>query len=330
MRLINVLLVFILILITGCSDSTVTNSPQQINFSIPAWDYSEYHYIPDTLYKSSFLDYYNNTSGIFLPSTVDNSIIDTLVEVWVQHPITDSSRTASAILMLPQKPVNGYPDSLFRPGLGSGTQFFGLFRKLHSGEYTINRLSGLIALRIELPENFAAGITYKTKNNKQYGVGSRDLPNNEDTLLLKMFKIANQSPDVTPLAWELKMKNIYRLPVPVVTRDSFFFDINYKENDNYIRNYPGSVIPLLQMLELDKYSGDTRVPPPDGVFDYLINYTIIPSTGDIIFPSLYPFRDKITDANYKFGEIYSQIKSVSSNSPKAQYFYLRGYVKSSF
>lgn len=231
--------------------------------------------------------------------------------------------------MLSEKPSNGYPDSLFKPGFISGTQFFGFYRKLEPGEYILNRIAGLITLRIELPENFTAGIVYKTKNNKQYGVGSRDLPMNDDTMLLKMFKVGNLSPEVSPIAWELKMKNIYRLPVSEVINDSFFLDIYYKENDNYLRTYPGSGIPLLQMLQLDKYVGNTRLPPPDGIFDFLNGYTIIPLTGDIIFPSLYPFRDKIPDVNYKFEEIYTQGKNAAASSPKAQYYHIRGFAKSS-
>lgn len=327
MRLIYFLPVFFMFLIAGCGESPFINTAQQFNFSIAAYEYSDSHFIPDTVYKSSFLDYSNNTSGVLLLSTLDNSLVDTLVEVWVQHFMTDSSRVASAILMLPQKPANGYADTLFRPGIGQPSQFFGFFRKLNSNEYLINKFSGLISFRIALPDNFAAGIVYKTRNNKQFGAGSRDLPNIQDTLLLKMFKIANQTPDVSPLAWELKMKNVYRLPSPVVTRDSLYIDVFYRENDNYVRNYPGSGIPLIQMTELDRYSGDSRIPPPDGAFDYLINFTIQPSTGDIIFPSLYPFRDKITDANYKYDELYSQKKSVAVHSPKSVYFYIRGYMK---
>jgi hypothetical protein len=327
MRLIYLLPVFLILLIAGCGESPFINTAQQFNFSIAAYEYSDFHFIPDTLYKSSFIDYSNNTSGTLLQSTLDNSIIDSLVEIWVQHFPTDSSRVASAILMLPQKPVNGYADTLFRPGLGTPNQFFGFFRKLNSNEYLINRFSGLISFRISIPENFAAGIVYKTRNNKQFGVSSRDLPNITDTLLLKMFKVANQTPDVSPLAWELKMKNVYRLPSPVITRDSLYIDVFYRENENYVKNYPGSGIPLIQMVELDRYSGDTRIPPPDGVFDYLSNYTIIPATGDVIFPSLYPFRDKITDPNYKYDELYSQKRSVAVHSPKSVYFYIRGYMK---
>ena len=60
---------------------------QQQDFQIPAWDYSDNHYLFDTLYKSSFLDFFNSADGILSTQTDNNTIVtqpESVLEVWVQ------------------------------------------------------------------------------------------------------------------------------------------------------------------------------------------------------------------------------------------------------
>jgi cell surface protein SprA len=94
-------------------------------------------------------------------------------------------------------------------------------------------------------------------------------------------------------------------------------------------NLPGYSRYLITMLKLDRYTTGTISPPPDGLFDWRPGITIIPNTGDILFPSLEPFSDGlrqagVNDSTYQFSEIYTQIKVSTQTSPKAAMYFLRG------
>jgi hypothetical protein len=318
------LIISIAFLSSGCIDNLESNytPPQYLSSIVQAYDYSDSHFIVDTLYKSSFLDYSNNIN--LSQATLDNQIQTNLpdFEIWVQTEITEpAKRMAFAITMLGERPAAGYPDTIhnFVPGL----IYFAYFRKLDSSEYIINSYTGLVSFKYSIPDNYNAGIIYSTKNGKHFGKGSYGALNT-DTLFLKAFKVANQSPDATPLAWELKMKNIYRLSVNNLN-SQFQLDINY-QHDTIISSFiPTNSTILITMLGLDRYQGNSRTPPPDGRFDWLPGITVYPSTGDIIFPSLHPFCDDIPDPDFKFCELYTLRKSDAQNLPKASYYFIKGF-----
>lgn len=317
-------------------ERTFSGGTSQQDFQINIYDYSDNHYFFDTIYKASFLDYYNNTSGILQQETMNNQILETdpSFQVWVQTLVTDGrKRSAVAITMLPEATTVPY-DSLISTEEIAGIRFFGQFRKLEPNEYTINSLAGFISLNINLPENFAVGVTYVTKDGDRYGRNSIEKPNFDDTLVLKMIKCNNQNPDAAPLAWELKMKNIYRLPVSRVIQDGFKLEVLYN-NDNVLE--PTIPIPgqnpkqLLQIFNIDRYTGTTRVPPPDNIFDFLLGYTINTETGDVIFPSLRPFYDDLSlagaDTSYFFDELYTERKNVAITLPIATKYLIKGSAK---
>ena len=304
-------------------------------FNIAAYEYSDNHFLIDTLYRRSFLDYYNNTTGILTQHTYDNQILsnDISFEVWVQADFYPGGgkRSAVAHILLPAEPVGGYSDTLINTTRIPGIRFFGSFRKLNLDEYYISEYAGMIGLKINIPDNYHAGIVYKTQNGKKYGIGSYE-STQTDTLLLKMFKTENQSPDQTPLAWELKLKNVYRLPITNVLQSPFLLDVVIDDYNVYRSIIPGMNILLLQITQLDRYQPNSRIPPPDGIFDFLPGLTIIPETGDIIFPTFRPFYDEFRDAGvdsvYWFPELYEQRKTVAQNLPIANKFRIHGYGES--
>ena len=92
------------------------------------------------------------------------------------------------------------------PGTVLGLKFSGYFRKLEPTEYYINPYAGFISLKINVPDNYHIGVAYRTKKGKIYGTTESDRSGFSDTLILKMIKVKDQSPDQTPLAWELKLR----------------------------------------------------------------------------------------------------------------------------
>ena len=321
--------------IIACKDSLVYT--ETTYFNISALDYSDYHFIPDTLYKSSFVDFMNNTSGTYLQSTYDNQILssDSSFEIWVQTEDTlQDKRVGVALTMLYEEPTGGYNDTLINTTQIPGIRFFGCFRKLNPDEFYIYPYAGMIGLLIDIPENYRAGITYKTNDGKKYGISSHD-SNETDTLLLKMFKTENQNPDDAPLAWELKLKNVYRLPAKSIFEDGFEFNIYYDSSGVLVKNIPdnfGNSKSILTITNLDRYNRHTHNPPPDGIFDFLPGLTIDTASGDIIFPSLKPFYEDLSAANintsYYFSELYSQAKGRAQGAANANVYFLKGYFES--
>lgn len=321
--------------INACKDSLVYT--ETTYFNIRALDYSDYHFIPDTLYKSSFVDYMNNTSGTYLQSTYDNQILtnDSTFEIWIQaYDTTYGVRLAAAITMLFEEPAGGYSDTLLNNSQAPGIKRFGYFRKLDSDEYYIYSYAGMIGFKVDIPENFHAGITYKTNDGKKYGISSYE-SNQSDTLLLKMFKTENQNPDDAPLAWELKLKNVYRLPAKSIFESGFVFDIYYDSSGvlaKYLPDIFGNSKSVMTVTNLDRYTKNTQNPPPDGVFDFLPGLTIDTAVGDVIFPSLEPFFRDLSKANinssYYFQELYTQAKVRAQQASNANTYYLIGFFES--
>lgn len=320
-------------------EKTFSQGVQDQNFQINVWDYSDSHYFVDTLYKKSFVVVYNDTlGGQFTPEVKSNrlNINNNNFEVWIQCLASESNKRFSVgTVMLGPRPTIGYPDSVKNPVTIPGIKFAGFFRKLNSDEYRVDDFAGFVSLKLSVPENYYVGVVYKTDNvtDNVFGKGAYE-SSASDTLILKLIKVDTPNPITTPLAWELKMKNIYRLPVSRVLEDGFVLDALFNSDNVYVKNIPNSnnTSSLSTILNIDRYSGKTTKFAPDGVFDFLTGKTILKESGDIIFPNLRPFDDNLRiagldTADYLFSEIYSQPKSSTSISPKSSLYILKGSAK---
>lgn len=305
---------------------------QEEAFNIKVWDYSDSHFFLDTLYKRSFLNYYNDVT---INTRTDSlSINEQTFEVWVQTDNTTVGyRQAGLHVNLPVLPSSGkYNDTLKSvPTIIQGVQTYGIARKLDKTEYILNKFAGYLSLKINIPENYFVGVAYqRIVTGEQFGTISTDSNSQpSDTLVLKMVKVPNLIPDNT-LAWDLKLRNIYRLPVTRVVQDGFEFDVKYLENNVPSPNLPGVSTPLIQILGLDRYTSG-RVPPPDNKFDYIIDATIDPVGGFIIFPQLQPFLTNLKafnnpaiDSSYWYPQIYSSLKTTANLLPNANLYSLVG------
>lgn len=322
-------------LIMYSCDSTVTNNPttEEVNFTIPVWDYSDFHYFFDTLYKRSFREVIDDSVNYFIYSqyVTDNRIMPAPEpEIWIQCDNTFiSKRLCVANIFLGPVPEQGYDTSVTKPIIIQGQRYFGYFRKLDPDEFYYDEYAGFIGLKINAT-NLHVGVVYKTENGNQYGIGSQSVPLN-DTLVIKLIKTDIEHPEVAPLAWELKMKNVYRLPAGNLSYDSKIY-LKYLNNNIpswYLDSLPGYGRSLITILKLDRFKTGTYNIPPDGFFDWRPGITIIPQTGDVIFPSLKPFSEGlgqagILDSAYLFNEFYIHTKTYAQQSPKALLYYIRG------
>ncbi len=232
--------------------------------------------------------------------------------------------------MLGPRPAGGYDTSITNPHIVQGLEYFGYFRKLMDHEYYCDEYAGFIGLRINA-QNLHVGVAYKTYTNEtKYGRGSNE-SFHTDTLVLKLIKTDVENPEIAPLAWELKMKNVYRLPMENLSSGTKIYLQHLISNTPslYIDSIPGYSRPLITMLKLDRFQTGTYNPPPDGFFDWWPSVSIVPQTGDVLFPSLNPFSEGlgqagILDSAYLFNELYIQTKIYAQQSPKASLYYIRG------
>jgi len=224
------------------------------------------------LYQKSFTDFYNSPSGQLTAYVSEHQVLSNNPDfgVWLQCNETEATkRFATAIVMLPSTTDTNY-NIIVKNVQTPGVQFFGYFKKLSTSDYTIDPYGGFISLKINVPDNYHVGVSYTTNNNQKYGKGDIG-SSSTDTLILKMVKCANQSPDATPVAWELKLKNIYRLPVSKIIQDGFKLDVFHNNNNVLepsvlVNGVPSS---LNTILKIDRYTGTSQSPPPDGIFDFI-------------------------------------------------------------
>lgn len=310
---------------------------QEQNFDLKVWDYSDNHFFLDTVYKSSFLDFYTTTSSIS-QRTDSLSVDDQSFEVWVQTDQTTTGyRRAAMYIDLPRLPASGkYSDTLKNINFNiQGQNASGIVRKLENSEYKLNRIAGYVSLNVSLPDNYFIGVAYKrTKTREQFGTISTDSGNAQDTLILKMIKPENLVPANT-LAWEHKLKNIYRLPVSRVVQDGFELEVKYLDNGNYIPTFPPSqniARNLLFILGLDRFTNG-RSGGPDNKFDFIPGTTIDVENGYVIFPTLKPFLTNFSeysengnriDSSFWYPQIYDRTKNDSRLQPNANNYVITG------
>lgn len=271
-----------------------------------------------------------------LPDNGNNNLYQSLVA----NPSTrEPSRVNSNLLALGLTPVNDYEKTFAR--------------KLNPNEYFFNPQVGFISLNTFLQPDEVLGVAYEyTYNGKVYKVGefsqeialdtSRQSGGVQRMLFLKMLKAT--SARVQLPIWGLMMKNVYTLDIANITREGFMLNVVYEQPSGGMnRNLPESDAaaegrPLIALLNLDRLN-NRNDPQPDGQFDFVENFTIVPQFGRVMFPLLEPFgRDleriayntpqmaTIKD-KYLFRQLYDSIKAIAQTFANVDRFFMQGQAK---
>lgn len=215
-------------------------------------------------------------------------------------------------------------------------------RLLSSSEYTLNSTLGYISIKSALNADEVLAVAYEYSYNGQvYQVGefSGDITNTDKSLYLKMLKGTTTSPYL-PM-WDLMMKNVYSLGGYQIQKSKFKLNIKYLSDTtgtqiNYLPVPNLNNQSLLQVMNLDRIDSNEQS-NPDGFFDYIDGYTILPSTGKIIFPVVEPFGshlyDKINDPElakkYVYQELYDSTLIVARQYADKNKFILTGEYQAS-
>ena len=210
-------------------------------------------------------------------------------------------------------------------------------RKLNNSEYTLNSALGYISLRNALASDEVLAVAYEyTYAGQSYQVGefSSDVTDTGKALFVKLIKSNSNAPGTG--TWDLMMKNIYSITTGTLSKSGFKLAVTYQSDSTgsrltYLPEQGLKETPLLRMMNLDRLD-DNQAVHPNGKFDYIEGYTVIASSGKIIFPVVEPFgshlrkaigNDRIAE-KYVFQELYDSTKVVAKRIADKDKFILTG------
>ena len=223
-------------------------------------------------------------------------------------------------------------------------------RKLTPNEYYFNPQAGFVSVNSQLQADEVLAVAYQyTYNGKVYQVGefSQDVALDstkgvQKVLMLKLLKATSQRIQL-PI-WGLMMKNVYSLDLfGGIQREDFKLNVLYEEPSGGLKRYLPETSPsvngqpLLKILNLDRLN-NRNDPQPDGVFDYVEGFTILPQVGRVIFPVLEPFGKDLEDlaftgmpanikSKYLYKQLYDSIKAIAQTYANLNRFVMQGQVK---
>lgn len=224
-------------------------------------------------------------------------------------------------------------------------------RKLQENEYVFNRELGYISINRTLAPDEVLAVSFEYTdlqgNVRRVGEFSEnvglngDVDNNRDKMLiLKLLK--PRAPRTDLPTWDLMMKNIYPLGAFQVDQQEFRLDVYYNDAGDGLKRYlpveenePIYKRPLIQVLGLDRFNAST-IARPDGVFDFLPNYTIQTRNGKLIFPVLEPFGSNINNQlvdqadkdRFVYDELYDLTKAQAKLYPEYNRYSIKGSYRS--
>lgn len=221
-------------------------------------------------------------------------------------------------------------------------------RLLDASEYTLNAELGYISLNSALNSDEVLAVAYQYRYGTSiYKVGefaseiTTKYVEGEKTgaLFLKLLKPTSLTPQ--SYTWNLMMKNIYPLGSRQIEKDKFRLNITYLSDTigTYVNYLPEGDIKgemLLRVMNLDRLNSQNNV-GPDGIFDFVANYTIYPENGRIIFPVVEPFgkhlRKKINNNTiadkYVYQELYDSTLTVAQQIADKNKFKISGTMRAS-
>lgn len=283
---------------------SVSGGSQKSQFEIHAYNYSQNHYFIDLDYadetKNIFGNYFQNATPIIQPEYKIKEI-----EVWkttsAQLDIS-TQRRANAYIDLPARTATDVPDlyggdyrDITKDPISGRSIINDRFVPMQEDvDYTYNPYAGFISFKTQISTEDAIAVAYRLEGptgdiDEYYGEFLKEVADDSSAVLvLKLIKPKKLQPGGTFAdAWKLQLKNIYPIGGRQVNKDGFTFDMNYQiPGQEAVNNIDG--LTLIEAFGLDK-TDESGNGDPDGAFDWDAGRTILPATGEIIFPTLQPF-----------------------------------------
>ena len=278
-----------------------------------------------------------------------------------EEPATREEAGSYTRTVLPNNEIDAYDETTLTPELieqlgldASDYQTGDFFKKLEPGrDYNFDDALGYVTLISRLQESEALAVAFRYQANGrvfQVGEFAVDKPDSDERLVLKLLRGTNlrqpnPSEGFDPSAWYLEMRNIYRLQGRGINPNEFelqvFYDAPGQPSQKTLPGVGGTRT-LLQLLGLDRLNTDESA-QPDDKFDYLVNYTIDPGAGLLIFPYLEPFGQRVDEVidqtisdetaraeaktKFVFSNLYSQKKENARRDTQLDVYAVNGSYK---
>ena len=271
-------------------------------FQLKAYDYSRNHYFIHSDYADTVAgdkNLFNKFFGSAI-SQVNNNYYVSYIEVWksIQTTIGNRAKERNANAYMDLDPLTSstakYPPALrgFIQQPVPGQSETGRFVLLTEGvDYLIHRETGFISFMTTVNDNDIIAVAFRQNQDPTKSVYYGELldPQSSDTstIVLKLVKPQYLKPDYKE-AWSMQLKNIYPVGGRNIKTEGFDFQIKRQASGQPdATDLNGQRFLTAFGLDLYDASGTNRT--PDNLFDWRPNITVMPSTGEIIFPVLQPF-----------------------------------------
>ncbi len=278
---------------------SVSGGGRPTPFERRPYEYSRDHFFVDMVYRGIYENAFKDRPITYNPNY---QIQD--MEVWVSRTglIGDPAKDRDAVAFIDVDSVMYYQDNpaaragdiLSIPGRVENSRFM----KLTQGvDYTYDQFLGTIAFSQSFQPEQVIAVAYSLPSRD---IGTLEATDTSRTskLVLKLVRPRNLEPNMKP-AWDLMMKNIYSLGGRGLKKEGFSLDIKYLlPGAEAVKEINVSAIGknhsfnLLEMLFLDTYNSQGEK-KPDGDFDFEPGITIDVDRGELTFPTLEPFGDRI-------------------------------------
>lgn len=309
-------------------------------FTLRAYDFSPNYFFLDEVYKPVYKDFYKNASGIIPQSANLHRVKEIEVYESTIYLTELDAVPAKAYATLPDRNrTDFYPAALKAQSIEAGKVEAGRFRRLDTTRYTIDKNLGVLKIR-SFRKDRTYAVAYRTEGNSTdttddryhgYFAVNTGL---KDTLILKLMYRQNFQPGFKTL-WDRQLKNIYPLNANQINTTDAKVGIYYfrQSNDSadVISGAPDKLVTIFGVDQRDQ-AGQAK---PDGMFDINGSPFFNPAEGEIIFPSIEPFRDGLKDYftrignpagadPYIFNEIYDTTMEVAKRNTGRDRFVISG------
>lgn len=316
----------------------VSGGAKAQKFEIRAYDYSQNHFFILPVYADPNLGLFQDIFSNPVPRQRDSLVVKD-IQVWktITGLVNPNERKANAYIDLRRRTKNQKYNDLRDSTLQSipGTREIDRrFVLLQQGvDYEFHPQAGFITFKTQIQDQDAIaaafrleGPTQSSEDDIYFGEFIQDV--GADTtarVVLRLIKPPNLQPQFKD-AWKLQLRNIYPVGGRDIKEEGFTFDIRFQIEGGEAQNEINGV-KLLQAFGLDKTDKSRTSTQPDGTFDYFPNRTVLPGTGEIIFPVLQPFgRDFPTqlDQSLKYQAIYDTTVTFAKQDRAKDKFILGG------
>ncbi len=265
-------------------------------FALRAYDYARNHFFLDTAYRAFYEEYFRYATPVVPVAAAPLRVKE--IEVWESTTDLRITQAAEAIAYADLPPLavgQRYPETYKTAPVVAGQVERGRFVRLEPSQYRFNPHLGVLTLfNLRQDRTYAVayrieGPTERPEDDLVYGTFA-NTAGERDTLVLKLIYRPNLQPGFRSL-WKRQLRNIY----PLGTRNVQELTVRVwyiRQGNDSSEVLEGTPDKLVTVLGVDRVNNATGDPTPDGVFDTGPQSPFFDAqTGEIIFPSLEPFRE---------------------------------------